>query len=69
MTHPSSWGKEQVECAINVCGADHLLFGSSFPVVYGWMSGGVDFVKSLDISDKEREMITWKNAARLFKLD
>ncbi|WP_346355633.1 amidohydrolase family protein [Azotosporobacter soli] len=68
MTHPSSWGKEQVECAINVCGADHILFGSSFPVVYGWMSGGVDFVNSLNISDSDRERITSQNACRLFNL-
>ena len=69
MTHPASWGKEQVECAIRVCGADHMLFGSSFPVVYGWMSSGVDFVQKLDISEQERELILNGNARRLFRLD
>ena len=69
MTHPASWGKAEVECAIEVCGADHVLFGSSFPVFYGWMSDGVDFVKSLDITEEQRELITNGNARRLFRLD
>ena len=34
MTHPMSWGKDQLECAVKVCGADHLLLASSFPVFY-----------------------------------
>lgn len=68
MTHPASWGKAEVECAIKVCGADHVLFSSSFPVVYGWMSQGVEFVKALDITDEERDLITSGNAIRLFNL-
>ncbi len=69
MTHPASWGKDQVECAIKVCGADHLLFGSSFPVFYNWMEDGVNFVKStLDISDETRDMLLYKNAIRMFNL-
>ncbi|NTV89126.1 MAG: amidohydrolase [Clostridiales bacterium] len=68
MTHPHSWGKSQVECAIEVCGADHLLFGSSFPVFYGWMSQSLEFVKGLDITKEEFELITSGNAIRLFNL-
>ncbi|ANC31996.1 amidohydrolase family protein [Isoptericola dokdonensis] len=69
MTHPHSWGKDQVEAAIKINGADHYLFGSSFPVFYGWMSQGVEFVKNeLEISDAERELVLSGNAARLFNL-
>ncbi|MCL1896220.1 MAG: amidohydrolase [Clostridiales bacterium] len=68
-THPASWGKEQVECAIKVCGADHILFGASFPVFYSWMSDGVEFMKGLDITDEERRLVMGENAVRLFKLD
>jgi predicted TIM-barrel fold metal-dependent hydrolase len=68
-THPASWGKEQVECAIKVCGADHILFGASFPVFYNWMSDGVEFMKSLDLSDEDRELIMSGNAIRLFNLE
>jgi uncharacterized protein len=68
-THPASWGKDQVECAIKVSGADHVLFGTSFPVFYNWMSDGVEFMKTLDISDDERTEIMSGNAISLFKLD
>ncbi len=68
MTHPASWGKDQVECAVKVCGADHLLFGSSFPVFYNWMADGVEFVKNLDITEEQRTLMTSGNAIRLFNL-
>lgn len=69
MTHPHSWGKTQVEAALEINGADHYLFGSSFPVFYSWMGQGVDFVKNeLDISDEDRELVLSGNAKRLFNL-
>ncbi|WAA66510.1 amidohydrolase family protein [Microbacterium oxydans] len=69
MTHPHSWGKDQVEAALKINGADHYLFGSSFPVFYSWMGQGVDFVQNqLDISDADRELILSGNAKRLFNL-
>jgi len=69
MTHPHSWGKTQVEAALKISGADHYLFGSSFPVFRSWMSQGVDFIKNdLDISDADREAILSGNAKRLFNL-
>jgi len=69
MTHPHSWGKTQVEAALQVSGADHYLFGSSFPVFYSWMGQGVEFVKNeLDISDADRDLVLSGNAKRLFNL-
>ncbi|MCV2394336.1 amidohydrolase [Actinotalea sp. M2MS4P-6] len=69
LTHPHSWGAEQVEAAVGVGGADHYLFGSSFPVFYGWMSQGVEFMKhELDLSDDDRELMLSGNAKRLFRL-
>jgi predicted TIM-barrel fold metal-dependent hydrolase len=67
-THPASWGKDQVECAVKVCGADHILFGTSFPVFYNWMSDGVEFMKKLDIKREERALIMSCNAIKLFNL-
>jgi predicted TIM-barrel fold metal-dependent hydrolase len=67
-THPASWGKDQIECAVKVCGADHILFGTSFPVFYNWMSEGVEFMNSLDIKKEERELIMSKNAIKMFNL-
>lgn len=69
MTHPHSWGKHQVEAAIKVSGADHYLFGSSFPVFYSWMGQGVDFIENeLEITAEERELVFAGNAKRLFNL-
>jgi predicted TIM-barrel fold metal-dependent hydrolase len=67
-THPASWGKDVIECAIKVCGADHILFSSSFPVFYNWMSDGVECMKSLDLADEDRELVMSGNAIRLFNL-
>jgi len=69
LTHPHSWGKDQVECALRVNGADHFMFGSSFPVFYSWMGQGVSFVKDeLEISDAQRELVLSGNAKRIFRL-
>ncbi|MEL5991801.1 amidohydrolase family protein [Microbacterium phosphatis] len=69
MTHPHSWGKHQVEAAVKINGADHYLFGSSFPVFRGWMSQGVDFIQNdLDVSAEDRELLLSGNAKRLFNL-
>ncbi|MEP9382350.1 amidohydrolase family protein [Nocardioides sp. KR10-350] len=69
LTHPHSWGKEQVETAIKVGGADHYMFGSSFPVFYGWMSQGVEFMqKTVELSDEDREAVLYGNAKRMFNL-
>lgn len=66
--HPMSWGKDQLECAVKVCGADHVLMGSSFPVFYEWLARSVESISALDISEEERELILGGNAARLFNL-
>lgn len=69
MTHPHSWGKHQVEAAVKINGADHYLFGSSFPVFYSWMGQGVEFMKhEIDVTDAERELMLSGNAKRLFNL-
>ena len=65
---PHSWGKMQIECAIEVCVADHILFGSSFPVFYNWMSEGVRFLKELDVPEEDKALVLGGNAERLFKL-
>ena len=51
-----------------VSGADRVLFGTSFPVFYNWMSEGVEFMKTLDITEEEHALITSKNAISLFNL-
>jgi predicted TIM-barrel fold metal-dependent hydrolase len=69
LTHPHSWGKTQIEAALKINGADHFMFGSSFPVFKSWMSQGVEFMNdTVEISDQDREAVLSGNAARMFDL-
>lgn len=59
---------EQVREMIMYAGEPrYLLYGTDWPI--STMESYVKFVKSFDITEEEREMILWKNAAALFKLD
>ncbi len=68
MCHALPWGKEFLEFAIKAMGADHVLYGSSYPINPPWFFGGVDFMNKLDITDEERALVMGGNAQRLFKL-
>lgn len=68
MTHPMSWGKDQIECAVKACGADHLLLGSSFPVFYEWMARSVESINALDATQEEKDLMLGGNAAKIFNL-
>lgn len=68
-THPMSWGKTALEAAVKICGADHILMGSSFPVFYEWMARSVETIKGLDITDEEKDLILGGNAQRLFHIE
>jgi predicted TIM-barrel fold metal-dependent hydrolase len=63
------WGKAQLECAVKVLGAEHILYGGSYPIRRDWFLQGVDYVKGLDISEREKSLILGENAIRLFKLN
>ena len=64
----AQWGKDQLECAVKVFGADHILYGSSYPVRREWFAQGIQFVKALDIPQESKDLILAGNAKRLFKL-
>ena len=68
MSHAQPWGKAQLECAVKTLGADHILFGTSYPVRPVWLLEGADFVRSLDITGEEKELILHGNAERLYHL-
>jgi predicted TIM-barrel fold metal-dependent hydrolase len=68
ITHAPVWGKDQLECAIKVFGADHVLFGSSYPLRHEWLLKGVDFIRSLEIGEKEKAQILGENAIKLFNI-
>lgn len=66
MSQAQPWGKAQLECAVSVLGADHILFGTSYPVRPEWLFEGAAFVKELNISDVEKDLILCGNAERLY---
>ncbi|MFN6944283.1 MAG: amidohydrolase family protein [Cytophagaceae bacterium] len=44
-----------------------LLYGTDWPI--STMSSYINFMKQLDLEEKNKELIMWKNAAKLFKID
>ncbi len=68
MSHAQPWGKAQLECAVKAAGADHIIFGSSYPVKREWLLEGPEFVRQLDISPEDMELILHGNAERLYRL-
>lgn len=69
MSHAQPWGKHQLECAIAVLGADHIIFGSSYPVKKEWLTQGTAFVESLAITREEKDMILYQNALRIYNIE
>ena len=62
------WGKAQLECAVKVLGAEHILYGGSYPIRRDWFLQGVDYVRGLPIEERDKALILGGNAARLFRL-
>jgi hypothetical protein len=62
------WGKPQLECAVKVFGADHILYGSSYPIRRDWFAQGVETIKGLDITEKEKQQILCDNAKKFFNI-
>jgi predicted TIM-barrel fold metal-dependent hydrolase len=65
---PVAWSKAQLECAIQTMGADHILYGSSYPIRMDWVLNGVKHIESLAITDEEKDLIFCANAQRLFNI-
>ncbi len=65
-SHSQPWGKKALEAAVEILGADHIVYGSSYPVNREWMTGGAQFVRDLDITEEEKQMILCGNARRLY---
>jgi hypothetical protein len=69
ITTPLAWSKSQLECAVKEFGADHILYSSSYPIRLDWVLNGVEYVKSLNMTEEEKELIFCGNAKRLFNIE
>lgn len=67
-SHAQPWGKQGLEYAVTVVGADHIIYGSSYPVKMDWMMGGPAFIKSLDIAEEDKERILAGNAQEFYRV-
>lgn len=60
--------KEQLEEMILYAGEPgYLLYGTDWPI--STMKSYLNFMRQLDLPDEKKELIYWKNAAKLFKID
>ncbi len=66
MSHAQPWGRDALECAIRVMGADRVVFGTSYPVRREWLLDGPSFVRDLDISEVDKERVLAGNAQELY---
>ena len=48
-------------------GADHVIFGSSYPVRREWLTEGAAFIQDLEINETEKSLILGGNAERLYQ--
>ena len=51
-------------CAKDVCGIEHILFGTDYPMES--LRANVEFVESLGLDKSELEQVFWKNAKDFF---
>lgn len=68
ITTPTQWTKTQLEFVVKEVGADRMLLGGSHPARPDWLFSGIQDIKSLDISEREKKHILDENAIKLFKI-
>lgn len=68
LSHAQPWGKEPLELAVKILGADHIIYGSSYPVKQVWMLGGPAFVEALNLGTEEKRLILGGNAERIYNI-
>lgn len=70
-TAPVSWNKVSLTCAAASHGVENVMMGTDYPVVASDSSGlkrGIDAIKELDLTAKEKKLILGGNAARIFRI-
>ncbi len=69
MSHAQPWGAAQLRCAIEVLGADHVIFGTSYPVRREWLLDGPAFVRELGLSAEDETLVLGGTARTLYHID
>ncbi len=66
MSHAQPWGTVNLGAAVQILGADHIVYGSSYPVKEEWMTGGAEFVRRLGLRETDARKILGENARMLY---
>ena len=69
MSHAQPWGETLLACAVEVLGADHIVFGTSYPVKREWLTEGVACVRATDLSDTDKDLMLGGTAQRLYGIE
>lgn len=67
VTQSGIFTNEHINFTRDVLGLDRLLFSVDFPLVPE--DQAADYLKNAPLSDEEREAVSWKNAAKLLKIN
>lgn len=66
LDQPGEWTREDMVRCIREIGADRVIYGTNYPIVDTLQFRAM--FESLDLTADERELIAWKNVARILKL-
>jgi 2,3-dihydroxybenzoate decarboxylase len=58
---------EALLCAVNALGADRVMFSVDYPLEDSMEAAR--FIEAAPVSEQDRELICWRNAARLLRLE
>jgi aminocarboxymuconate-semialdehyde decarboxylase len=53
---------------LDTVGADHVLYGSDAPPLTSLKPRAIKLIEDLNLPEREREAVFWRNAASLLKL-
>ena len=68
-TSPYSYVREsRIKLAVEIFGADHVVFGSDTPFDKDALSNNLERIKNMDLSHVQREQILGRNIAEILKL-
>ncbi len=68
LSHAQPWSRPILRAAVETLGADHILYGSSYPVKKAWMIGGPEYVRSCDLREEDEARILSENARRIYRV-
>lgn len=66
LSHAQPWSREILQAAVAIVGADHIIYGSSYPVKTVWMTGGPEYIRTAGLGERETEDILYENAKKMY---